>query len=72
MTSANRALLAVVAIGIGLALMAVGYGKQQWMFQVAVVVGVALVLGVGIWWGVAERRATYPELETPQYRKHKT
>lgn len=52
----KRALVAVVVIAIGWALMVVAYDKAQWFFQAAGVVGVLLVLGAALWWFVSARR----------------
>ena len=71
MTAAIRALLGFVVIFLGLILMGLGYGKPQLIYKVAVLIGVALALGGSIWWGIAERRATYEEHETPNARKDK-
>lgn len=71
MTSAIRALLAVASIGTGWALMVVASDKPQWIYQFAAVIGVALVLGGAIWWGVAERRSTEREIDTSNSRKDK-
>lgn len=61
-----RALFAVLAILIGLALMALPYNRRGWFFDVLAVVGVALVLAAAIWWGISERRSS--EQEDPVQR----
>lgn len=51
--------------------MVVASDKPQWIYQFAAVIGVALVLGGAIWWGVAERRSTEREIDTSNSRKDK-
>ena len=57
MKAGKRALIAIVVIATGWALMVVAYDKPQWFFQTSGVVGALLVLGAVLWWFVSARRA---------------